>query len=57
MPRLDGQRLGAWRGLQTLLAQLERRIDDELRAEWDISLGWFDVLASLRDGKHSEGAN
>jgi DNA-binding MarR family transcriptional regulator len=48
MPRLDGQRVGAWRGLQTVVAQLERLIDDELRADWDISLGWFDVLASLQ---------
>ena len=48
MPRLDAPRLGAWRGLQAMVGQLERGIDDELRAEWDIPLGWFDVLASLQ---------
>ena len=48
MPRLDATRVAAWRELQTIAAQLERIIDAELRAEWDISLGWFDVLAALQ---------
>lgn len=48
MARLDANRLAAWRGLQATVAEVERAIDDELRAEWDISLGWFDVLASLQ---------
>jgi DNA-binding MarR family transcriptional regulator len=48
MPRLDGNRVAAWRDLQAIGAQLERAIDAELRAEWDISLGWFDVLAALQ---------
>lgn len=48
MPRLDAERVGAWRGLQAIAGQIERGIDDELRAEWDIPLGWFDVLASLQ---------
>ena len=34
--------------MQALVGEIERNIDDELRAEWDISLGWFDVLASLQ---------
>lgn len=34
--------------MQALVGEIERGIDDELRAEWDISLGWFDVLASLQ---------
>lgn len=48
MARLDAARIGVWRGMQALAAEIERGIDEELRAEWDISLGWFDVLASLQ---------
>lgn len=48
MARLDNVRVGVWRGMQALVGEIERGIDDELRAEWDISLGWFDVLASLQ---------
>jgi DNA-binding MarR family transcriptional regulator len=47
-PRLDAHRLGAWRRLQAVLGEVEREIDEELRAEWDIALGWFDVLAALQ---------
>jgi DNA-binding MarR family transcriptional regulator len=48
MPRLDAARVASWRELQSVAAELERAIDAELRAEWDISLGWFDVLAALQ---------
>jgi DNA-binding MarR family transcriptional regulator len=48
MPRLDATRLGAWRDLTTLMAQLTRAVDEALVEEWDIPLGWFDVLASLQ---------
>lgn len=48
MARLDATRIGVWRGLQALIGEIERDIDEELRAEWDISIGWFDVLASLQ---------
>ena len=48
MPRLDAARVAGWRELQTIAAELERVIDAELRAEWDLSLGWFDVLAALQ---------
>lgn len=48
MARLDNVRVGAWRGMQALVGEIERGIDEELRAEWDIPLGWFDVLASLQ---------
>lgn len=34
--------------MQAMVAEIERNIDEELRSEWDISLGWFDVLASLQ---------
>ncbi len=48
MARLDATRIQAWRGMQALGGQIERAIDEELRDDWDISLGWFDVLASLQ---------
>lgn len=48
MARLDANRVATWRGLQALVGLIERDIDDELRADWDIPLGWFDVLASLQ---------
>jgi DNA-binding MarR family transcriptional regulator len=34
--------------MQSVTAALERAIDADLRAEWDLSLGWFDVLAALQ---------
>ena len=48
MARLDATRVSAWRELQSVAAALERAIDTDLRAEWDLSLGWFDVLAALQ---------
>ena len=48
MPRLDAARVAAWRELQSVTAELERTIDEELTAEWDVPLGWFDVLAALQ---------
>jgi len=48
VPRLDATRLGVWRDLRVTVDGIARRIDDDLRAEWDISLGWFDVLSSLQ---------
>ena len=48
MPRLDNARVAVWRDLQSLVGELERTIDDELRGEWDIAIGWFDVLTALQ---------
>ena len=48
MPRLDASRLDAWRELQSVVADLTRAIDEDLRVEWAVPLGWFDVLAALR---------
>ncbi len=48
MPRLDATRIGVWRDLRITIDDLARRIDGDLREEWDISLAWFDVLASLQ---------
>jgi DNA-binding MarR family transcriptional regulator len=49
MPRLDAARVRAWRDLQSIVPEIERRIDEDLRAEWAVPLGWFDVLATLRE--------
>ena len=53
MPRLDATRVQAWRDLQSIVGEIERRIDEDLRNEWAVPLGWFDVLATLRqlDGR------
>lgn len=48
MPRLDATRLGVWRDLTSAMAEATRRVHDDLIAEWDIPLGWFDVLAALQ---------
>ena len=49
MPRLDAARLAAWRELQPIVASIQREIDDDLRREWAVPLGSFEVLAGLRD--------
>ena len=49
MPRLDATRLTAWRELQSIVAAVHRDIDDDLRREWAVPLGSFEVLAGLRD--------
>jgi DNA-binding MarR family transcriptional regulator len=46
--RLDASRVAAWRELQSVAAELERRIDEALIAEWEVPLGWFDVLSGLQ---------
>jgi DNA-binding MarR family transcriptional regulator len=48
MARLDATRIAAWRELQSVAAEIERRIDEALTTEWDVPLGWFDVLAALQ---------
>jgi DNA-binding MarR family transcriptional regulator len=48
MARLDATRVGVWRELQSVGAAVERRIDDVLIGEWQVPLGWFDVLAALQ---------
>ena len=48
MPRLDAARVAAWRDLQSVAAELERIIDEDVMSEWDVPLGWFDVLAALQ---------
>lgn len=49
MPRLDATRLAAWRDLQRVVLEINRMIDDDLRREWVVPLGSFEVLAALRE--------
>ena len=49
MPRLDAVRLTAWRDLQRIVLDINRMVDDDLRREWAVPLGSFEVLAALRD--------
>lgn len=48
MPRLDAQRLGAWRNLYAQVTELHRAIDEDLRREWAVSLGLFEILDALQ---------
>jgi DNA-binding MarR family transcriptional regulator len=48
MARLDAERVAAWRQMQSVTAEIERRIDEALLAEWEVPLGWFDVLSGLQ---------
>lgn len=48
MARLDATRVDAWRLLQSVAAAIERRVDADLVAEWQVPLVSFDVLAALQ---------
>jgi DNA-binding MarR family transcriptional regulator len=45
--RADDPRLDAWRAFLTAHARLSRRLDEELRAEHDVSLAEYDALIQL----------
>ncbi|HEY5663757.1 MAG TPA: MarR family transcriptional regulator [Ilumatobacter sp.] len=49
MPRLDAARVVAWRELHSVVTAVARGVDEDLRLEWAVPLGWFEVLAALRD--------
>jgi DNA-binding MarR family transcriptional regulator len=48
MPRLDNARLATWRDLAAVVGEVTRGVDEDLMAEWDIPLGWYEVLAALQ---------
>jgi DNA-binding MarR family transcriptional regulator len=48
MPRLDNTRLSAWRDLAAVVGEVTRGVDEDLMAEWDIPLGWYEVMAALQ---------
>lgn len=49
MSRLDNERVAAWRAWRRVANDVDRAIDTDLRHEWAISLGLFEVLTALRD--------
>jgi len=49
MPRLDAERVTAWRGLVRLVDGVRRELDAELALAHELSLAWFEALAALRD--------
>jgi len=48
MPRLDAERVALWRTFCVTATELQRRVEDQLMAEHDLSLAWFEVLSALR---------
>jgi DNA-binding MarR family transcriptional regulator len=49
MPRLDGERVAAWRGLGRLVDGIRRELDAELVERHELPLAWFEALGVLRD--------
>src|SRR4051812_27621102 len=49
MPRLDAERVGAWRGLGRLVDGIRRELDAELTLSHELPLAWFEALGALRD--------
>ncbi len=50
MPRLDAERIALYRRLTTATTSVNRRIDADLMAEFDLPLAWFEVMAALARG-------
>ncbi len=48
MPRLDAERIALLRGLCRATDAIERQIDADLMAEYEIPLAWFEVMAALQ---------
>ncbi len=49
MPRLDADRVAAWRGLGRLVDGVRRELDGELMLTHELPFTWFEALAVLRD--------
>ena len=48
MPRLDAERIELWRQLCTTSTVLQRRIEQALHDEHDLTLAWYDALTAIR---------
>jgi DNA-binding MarR family transcriptional regulator len=48
MPRLDAGRISTWRAFGVIAAELQRKVETGLMAEYDLTLPWFEVLAALQ---------
>jgi DNA-binding MarR family transcriptional regulator len=53
MPRLDAERIGLWREMCRVTADLQRRMSTEMVDETGVPLAWFEVLAALQQGNGS----
>jgi len=57
VPRLDAERIALWRALSQSVADVERRLDVGLVAEFGVPLVWFDVLSALQRAGGAERVN
>lgn len=48
-PRLDGERMAAWRAFLAAHRQLLEQLTEELAEARDLPLTWYDVLVSLEE--------
>jgi DNA-binding MarR family transcriptional regulator len=48
MPRLDAERIGVFRSLAVTITAVNRQIDADLVAEYDLPLNWFEVMSVLQ---------
>jgi len=49
MSRPDPERLAVWRSFLQAHAGITRALEDELRVERELPLGWYDVLVQLQE--------
>jgi DNA-binding MarR family transcriptional regulator len=49
MSRPDPERLAVWRSFLQAHASITRALEEELRVERDVPLGWYDVLVQLQE--------
>ena len=48
MPRLDAERVAAWRSLGVIVADVQRKVEAGLVDDYDLPLAWFEILAALQ---------
>jgi len=48
VPRLDAERIELWRQLCTTSAVLQRRIEQAMLDNHDLTLAWYDALTAIR---------
>ncbi len=48
MPRLDAGRVAIWRAFGMIAADVQRKVEEGLVNDYDLSLAWFEILAALQ---------
>jgi DNA-binding MarR family transcriptional regulator len=48
MPRLDAERIALWRAFTRTSTEITRRIENELNEEFELPIGWFEVMSALQ---------